>query len=574
MKFLFISSLLASAVSANSETKVDSTINVEERLRHLESYVESALSAQREHYEKVLQDQQDTFKHQLAQLQKFKNPVTVSGSSGKPRRKLAIDTDAYGGIHIAKDDAALFFGEDADIALARTGEGELAIVGNVEIDGSFYLSDVDGNVAEILNSLTSAETTSEETLAKASSWFPDSDMAEYDSGDPFGYENCEVVFDYPYTAALGYGRMRNGIFTAPEDGVYFMTVEVRVVDSDTTYTEIEFYVNDDDADNFEMWIPEGDSSGRRTGVSCFLTELKMGDTLYPLSDIAPSEMKAQTDVFQIGADRVTFNVVGTGTHEETQVPILEGFTESSSFVSPSEYSSSLVDGVFTAPRDGVYYFACKVRTSDNNEGDMEIEWKLNDADAERFEMWLHTGDGYDRRAHMSSILLSLSEGDTVFPTSDLTFDVSAKAIFSGFELPDNLPAFKVQATSSFEYETKYVPYGEEADTSLEFERETDGAYDAGIYTVPEDGFYYFTMKVRTTDGVSDDLGIEFLVNGEDAAHNMVMWLHQGDSYGRRSGMSTTLLKLKAGDEVCGVSNLDLDSSDTVSSWTFSGFKLA
>ena len=291
-------------------------------------------------------------------------------------------------------------------------------------------------------------------------------------------------------------------------------------------------------------------------------------------------MKTQTDVFQVAPDRVAFHSYVTGavssTSSNTGVSLMTLYTEADKWATPAEFSGSNEDGVFTAPRDGIYYFACKLRTSDKADGSMEIEWQLNDDETDNsFEMWLSTGDAYGRRAMMSGMLQEMKAGDTVHPIADLVIDSSVKATFSGFELPDDLPAFKVYNDAGFYYTTKEVPFGDNIDTTVEFERGSSGAISDGVYTVPEDGYYYFTVKLRTKDGVESAVGLEFLVNGEDAAHNMVMWTHQGDPYSnpRRAAMTTTLLKLTEGDEVSGVSNLALDSDEVISKWTFSGFKL-
>lgn len=47
--------------------------------------------------------------------------------------------------------------------------------------------------------------------------------------------------------------------------------------------------------------------------------------------------------------------------------------------------------------------------------------------------------------------------------------------------------------------------------SLPLQRGSVGAYASGIYTVPEAGFYYVTMKLRVYDSVADSIGIEIKV---------------------------------------------------------------
>jgi hypothetical protein len=59
--------------------------------------------------------------------------------------------------------------------------------------------------------------------------------------------------------------MISGTWTAPVDGVYFMTTVVRLKDSSTGNFEIQFLDAGTDNESFEMWVPLGDSSGRRVG---------------------------------------------------------------------------------------------------------------------------------------------------------------------------------------------------------------------------------------------------------------------------------------------------------------------
>ena len=145
---------------------------------------------------------------------------------------------------------------------------------------------MDSNEYSVSDRLNMLEETvfvdSPSTLIKASSWFPagSSDYGTYTKQTPFGDDgDSDVVFDYPFTAALGYNHLKDGVFTATADGIYYMTCEIRVEDNDSGYVEIEFQHNGADIDSFEMWVPEGDESGRRTAVSSALVRMKEGDTL-------------------------------------------------------------------------------------------------------------------------------------------------------------------------------------------------------------------------------------------------------------------------------------------------------
>ncbi len=148
------------------------------------------------------------------------------------------------------------------------GDGELTVQADLIVDGDLWLSGLQPNkpvqdlMDELLLRLQAVEhlagNTTEhllavellaerETLAKASSWFPNTTtkgvvFGEYARATAFGVDNCDVVIDYPVTAAKGLGRMVNGTFTAPVDGVYFITSEIRIADNDTAFVEVRTLV--------------------------------------------------------------------------------------------------------------------------------------------------------------------------------------------------------------------------------------------------------------------------------------------------------------------------------------------
>lgn len=136
------------------------------------------------------------------------------------------------------------------------------------------------------------------------------------------------------------------------------------------------------------WITTGDASNRRSGLSAVLVQLKEGDVLYPKSDLTTaSGVMGSTDVIQIPKDRIAFNVRSAGANSSAALPLVGLYDEKEAWVSPPEFSGVLQDGIFTAPRAGLYYFVLKERVQDNTIGDMEIEWKKNGADTEGgFEM--------------------------------------------------------------------------------------------------------------------------------------------------------------------------------------------
>jgi len=225
--------------------------------------------------------------------------------------------------------------------------------------------------------------------------------------------------------------------------------------------------------------------------------------------------------------------------------------------------------------------------------------------------WMHTGDSYGRRAQMSASLMLLDEGDFVYPFSDIGTEGPKNVVLSGFELEPGFPAFKVYNTAAYSYATAAVPFGDGIDAAIDFEISSSGAYEDGVYTVPENGVYLFTTKLRTGDNDNADIEIEWKKNGKDASSiNYEMWLHlvrcrkalsettinrdgkrvlrtliactlfmyilimQGDSSNRRSGMSTRLLECVAGDKIYASSDLVLTGSDDIiAQWTFSGFKV-
>lgn len=526
--------------------------------------------------ELVVEKQQALISAQQEQLAALQHDGPVANRQRHSRGRRLTDSSDTAGILIERDNAGVIMGEDSDVAILRTNASELTLAADVVVDGELLLASLEASVDKIiLDAQARLDSLEKEQLPCAAMQFPVTgghSYMTYTAKEPFGADSDGfTVFDYPITAALGYGRLVGGVYTAPTDGIYFMTTELRIADDESDSVEIEFQINGGDTTNFEMWLPT--TVKRRTGISAGLFQLKRGDELYAMSDLVPGDgLKGVTTVFKLASDRVAVSAMASGTGFEKQTSLMTCGDESVFFMQPDtlEYA----DGVFTAPHDSVYLFTIKVRVTDNTSGDMEIEWKKNDADTEGgFEMWLHEGDSSNRRAHMSMMLSSLEAGDTVMATSDLNPEANQKVVFNAFEIPSDSPGFKIYNAEAFEYLEKTTPYGDSVDVEYDFERGSDGAYADGIYTVPEDGFYYFIQKFRLSDGVGDDMGIEWKINGVDAAHNMVMWMHDGDGSGRYSGMSTILVQVVAGDEVSAVSNLDLDASEYITQWTYAGFKV-
>jgi hypothetical protein len=85
--------------------------------------------------------------------------------------------------------------------------------------------------------------------------------------------------------------------------------------------------------------------------------------LSTLVSLAPrlSSCAAQTNVFQIAPDRITFSAKNSGTSTSTKAAFGSIYAADWSWVLPSTYSTAYSGGIFKAPRDGLYYFTCKVR---------------------------------------------------------------------------------------------------------------------------------------------------------------------------------------------------------------------
>ena len=124
---------------------------------------------------------------------------------------------------------------------------------------------------------------------------------------------------------------------------------------------------------------------------------------------------------------------------------------------------------------------------------------------------------------MSAMLVDLEEGENVYPYTNLGLSASTKVTFSGFELPDDTPAFTATRSEAFTFTSSGVAFGDEVTTMI-FERGTEGAVVDGVYTVPEDGYYYFITKLRPVDDTTNDVEIEWKLNGNDASSiNYEMW---------------------------------------------------
>jgi len=570
-------------------------------LQQLSSLLDGKLQEQRDHYDKVLRDQQaaaqalltqqrSEYEQQLRELRASLEmladdlvPVDPTEERRRHLQSLVGDLSDYSGVDIKKDKAGVRMGPNGDVQLLRTSLGELMILANINVTGDLLVNAMNSTIVNVGDFAVDAgqrldELEDTRQYCKASLEFGAGWAVEYNIANiPFGANDTLVRFDRPITAAPGYGRLVDGVFTAPEDGVYVMMNKIRVRDGSVSDVEIDYMVNDASAESFEMWVSTGDSYGRRSGMSAIVSKLQEGDKLYAKSDLTTSlGVMGVTDVIQIPPNRIAFNVRAAGTNSSTVLPLTSLYEEKASWIVPQEFAGSLSNGVFTAPRAGLFYFICKERVQDSTEGDMEIEWTKNGEETEGgFEMWMHTGDSYGRRAQMSASLMLLDEGDFVYPFSDIGTEGPKNVVLSGFELEPGFPAFKVYNTAAYSYATAAVPFGDGIDAAIDFEISSSGAYEDGVYTVPENGVYFFTTKLRTGDNDNADIEIEWKKNGKDASSiNYEMWLHLGDSSNRRSGMSTRLLECVAGDKIYASSDLVLTGSDDIiAQWTFSGFKV-
>lgn len=93
-------------------------------------------------------------------------------------------------------------------------------------------------------------------------------------------------------------------------------------------------------------------------------------------------------------------------------------------------------GTYFAPVDGIYHVSCKVRLSDSNTAQQEIQWYIkrtngNEDQWESFEMWISPADGGGRRATMSSTIVKLAKDEGIFPRADNPTTSLSSATFGG-----------------------------------------------------------------------------------------------------------------------------------------------
>ena len=93
-------------------------------------------------------------------------------------------------------------------------------------------------------------------------------------------------------------------------------------------------------------------------------------------------------------------------------------------------------GTYFAPVDGIYHVSCKVRLSDSNTAQQEIQWYIkrtngNEDQWESFEMWISPADGGGRRATMSSTIVKLAKDEGIFLRADNPTTSLSSATFGG-----------------------------------------------------------------------------------------------------------------------------------------------
>ena len=240
--------------------------------------LDTKLNEQRTHYERLLEEQQesakallrqqqDAYEQQLVQLHRSVGVLAeeieeVEDPRETRRRHLASlvgDLADYSGVDIKREKAGVRLGPDGDVQLLRTSLGQLMILANVNVTGDLWLNSMNSTSVNIGNFIADssarvAELEASRQYCKTSLEFGASWLTAYGTvGVPFGSTGT-TLFDRPITAAPGYGRLIDGVFTAPEDGVYFMATKLRIKDSSSSDIEIDFNVNDNDADGFDMFV--------------------------------------------------------------------------------------------------------------------------------------------------------------------------------------------------------------------------------------------------------------------------------------------------------------------------------
>lgn len=247
---------LSSATSEGSRAAADTEGYNDAVLVRLER-LEKAFAEQQVHYENLLQSQERTFHDKLAELQTGAHSLSGPDLPHKspPHRRtlepqaraLGATSEAYSGFAVKHANAGIMMGVDGDVGLLRSNDGELTLAAaDIAVTGEMWISGLESSVLSTLLNTTDhllqvEKLAKRETLAKASMWWPvglTTGYATYTASTPFGSSDSSVPFDFPYTAPLGSARMVAGSFTAPEDGMYYMTAEIRIADDDTTSTEV------------------------------------------------------------------------------------------------------------------------------------------------------------------------------------------------------------------------------------------------------------------------------------------------------------------------------------------------
>lgn len=126
--------------------------------------------------------------------------------------------------------------------------------------------------------------------------------------------------------------------------------------------------------------------------------------------------------------------------------------------------------------------------------------------------------------------------------------------------------FRLYSTTSYTYSDGQV-LGSLGGATADFDTTAGLSTTTGLFTAPTAGYYQFSWKARMADGSSNQLSLQFGVNG--TMDETPIWI-PNDVANRHCASASTVRKLNGGDKVGVYAKF---AQNSITSFEFAGFML-